>query len=571
MATYLLGVALFSISFLVFLNASVSFVITDIIGKSTGVGDAVGSLGFADELVALIACPVWGLLSDKMGVRYVCVSGYAIIGISLFLFVHARNVYPQLLLGRILFSLGGAATSTMVTAVLPTMTLGLKAAADVDATPPPPRYNDDIHDPSLSHASEATRNTATPIRDQVPSAHSQTKTPDKPKSATSQVAGLVGSFTGLGALLALGIFLPLPARFGEAGYDRATALTSSFYVVGAIALAVGLFCLFGLRNLPGEESKGLHALVSGGSLEPAAYRPNLLHKPAPSISRLTQSLKLGFTDMSIGLGYLGGFVARASSVGISLFIPLFVNFYFSRTGLCPINDVPSDPSSDIKAHCREAYKLAGALSGVSQAVALLCAPIFGWLDGRFGQHFNAPLLVAAVAGVVGYVALGQVEKPDSGGGVWVCMVLLGISQIGAIVCSLSSLSRGIEAEEVEAEVEDTENAEDYWSEEEVDRREEQQDVADEQASLIPSHLQQAPRGRDSARTHLKGTIAGIYSLSGGAGILLLTKLGGYLFDELSPGAPFYMLAIFNAILLAVTAICTIGAEIRRRRSALALS
>lgn len=70
-ATYLLGVCLFSISFLVFLNSSVSFVITDILNQGEGVGDAVGTLGFADELVALVACPVWGILSDRIGVRTV--------------------------------------------------------------------------------------------------------------------------------------------------------------------------------------------------------------------------------------------------------------------------------------------------------------------------------------------------------------------------------------------------------------------------------------------------------------------------------------------------------------------
>lgn len=70
-ATYLLGVALFSISFLVFLNSSVSFVVTDLIGQKDGVGDAVGTLGFADELVALLACPFWGIVSDRLGVRTV--------------------------------------------------------------------------------------------------------------------------------------------------------------------------------------------------------------------------------------------------------------------------------------------------------------------------------------------------------------------------------------------------------------------------------------------------------------------------------------------------------------------
>lgn len=71
--TYLLGVCLFSIAFLVFLNSSVSFVITTLIGQTTKVGDAVGTLGFADELVALVACPAWGVLSDRLGVRTVSV------------------------------------------------------------------------------------------------------------------------------------------------------------------------------------------------------------------------------------------------------------------------------------------------------------------------------------------------------------------------------------------------------------------------------------------------------------------------------------------------------------------
>lgn len=108
-ATYLLGISLFSISFLVFLNSSVSFVVTDLIGQKHGVGDVVGTLGFADELVALVACPAWGLLSDRLGVRWVATIGYAIIGVALAIFVQAKNVYPQLLLARIFFALGASA------------------------------------------------------------------------------------------------------------------------------------------------------------------------------------------------------------------------------------------------------------------------------------------------------------------------------------------------------------------------------------------------------------------------------------------------------------------------------
>jgi MFS family permease len=108
--TYLLGVSLFSISFLVFLNSSVSFVVTDLIGQKHGVGNVVGTLGFADELVALVACPAWGLVSDRLGVRWVATIGYTLIGLALAIFVQARNVYPQLLLARIFFAVGASAS-----------------------------------------------------------------------------------------------------------------------------------------------------------------------------------------------------------------------------------------------------------------------------------------------------------------------------------------------------------------------------------------------------------------------------------------------------------------------------
>lgn len=70
-ATYLLAVCPFSIAFLVFINSSVSFVVTDLINLPSGEGDAVGTLGFADELLAVLACPIWGILSDHIGIRYV--------------------------------------------------------------------------------------------------------------------------------------------------------------------------------------------------------------------------------------------------------------------------------------------------------------------------------------------------------------------------------------------------------------------------------------------------------------------------------------------------------------------
>ncbi|OCL00661.1 uncharacterized protein K441DRAFT_626456 [Cenococcum geophilum 1.58] len=558
-ATYLLCIALFSISFLVFLNSSVSFVIIQRIGQQDNVGDAVGTLGFADELIALVACPSWGVLSDRVGVRTVAVLGYAIVGVSLWVFVQARNVYPQLLLARLFFSFGAAATATMVTAILPTMTFSNSLA---DPRTPSRHPNNTSHTMTPSISSELT----------ITPASFMSRSPTTPPSrnqntgaSTSQLAGLVGTFTGLGALLALGIFLPLPTHFQKGGASPSTAIADSFYVVGAIAILVSFVCLLGLRGLPGEEEKGFQRLLSTKSNKPSESTPS--DRPVLSYPRLLlTSIVLGFKSQNIGLGYLGGFVARASSVAISLFIPLFTNAYFLRTGLCSPAD-PTDPS-DIKHACPRAYLLAAALTGTSQLVALLSAPLFGYLSGRY-KRFNVPLLIAALAGVVGYTAFGALRSPDpkSGDGsvaIFAIVALLGLSQIGCIVCSLALLGRGIQNDEGNGEDSDAAIAHSDLNGDlnaphvssagatplpspPVLQHEETEPLI---PAHTPSHIRYLPPSSRS-RTHLKGSIAGTYSLAGGAGILLLTKAGGALFDSVGPGSPFYMMAGFNLVLLFV--------------------
>lgn len=82
--------------------------------------------------------------------------------------------------------------------------------------------------------------------------------PEKP----SALAGYVGLFTGCGALVALMLFLPLPARFGEMdGVTPAEAVMDSFYVVGIISFFVAAFVFVGLRDLKGEEGKGWRVLL----------------------------------------------------------------------------------------------------------------------------------------------------------------------------------------------------------------------------------------------------------------------------------------------------------------------
>ena len=442
----------------------------------------------------------------------------------------------------------------MVTAILPSMTYKAPESLVPTATQPQAQ-NGASHGATPSISSELT---ITPAR-YTSRSNSPTTGLTAVKTEASpapKLAGIVGMLTGCGALVALLLFLPLPTRFQDGGASRSQSVADSFYVVGAVALVVSVGCLFGLRNLSGEEGKGLKQLLKLKALR--SQDTIMAESRLPSYSKLFQTaVLLGFKDVNIGLGYVGGFVARASSVAISLFIPLYVNAYFISSGICPEDPTEStqDPSI-IKRNCQRAYIVASILTGVSQLIALLCAPVFGYLSSVYTTH-NVPLLLASASGVAGYAAFGKLKSPDPKSddgsfGVFFIVALLGISQIGAIVCSLSLLAKGIETEApVTAEYfaaptsESTAHA--------TNGRMCATNHESASTPLLPSHLRHIGDSSGS-RAALKGSIAGIYSLGGGAGILLLTKLGGLMFDKVDVGSPFYMMAIFNAVLFIVTMI-----------------
>ncbi|KAI0024703.1 hypothetical protein F4780DRAFT_795252 [Xylariomycetidae sp. FL0641] len=625
--TYLLGISLFSIAFLVFLNSAVSFVITDLLGRKKGVGDIVGTLGFVDEIVALVACPVWGLVSDRLGVRWVAVLGYVVVGVSLWGFVGVGNSgggVPGLVGMRILFAVGATAAATMVTAILPVLTGDGKDEPDTRGEPGDNEENSrqegtgEYRDNSiggLDGNGDSNRDsvavslesdvTITPEnfsrpRSSASYAHEGEEDPTTSQEASgkkpSALAGYVGLFTGCGALVALVLFLPLPAQFSKKpGVTPAEAITDSFYVVGAVALVVAIFVFFGLRGLKGEEGKGWRLLLglrskttTAGESSPEASngegkQPN---RPLPYHALLLTSLRLGATDPHIALGYLGGFVARASTVAISLFIPLYVNTYFISHGFC--TGSPHDPSPELKRECRAGYVLSSILSGVAQLVALLCAPLFGYASARALRGFaNLAVAAAAALGIVGYAAFPRLRSPEyadragRGGGpaVFLVVALLGVSQIGAIVCSLGALGRGVLGPDVVLAASPLSSSSSSSAAAAAAAAETatpgRGGARDEMAALLETGRSggaarsRAARARQRrnriARVQLKGSVAGVYSWCGGAAILLLTKLGGWLFDVAAPGAPFYMMALFNAVLL----VASLGIDVvqRRRRAA----
>ena len=452
----------------------------------------------------------------------------------------------------------------MVTAILPAM-ISPRTRNDLE-TPAAPLTPTNGHTVSPSISSELT---ITQLRhlQRTSSKFANSKGTPRPPAPT-RLAGFVGLFTGFGALVALVLFLPLPTTFRNHGIDSGTAVAYSYYVVGAVAFGVAVFVFIGLRNLAGEEEKSLVRLFKPKDLK----NDDLDSAKAHSYARMMlEAVRLGFRNATLALAYLGGFVARASSVGISLFIPLFVNAWFISSGLC---DKVPDKSEAVHPpaanQCRRAYVVAAELTGVSQLIALICAPVFGYMADRY-PRFNAPLLLAALIGILGYISLESPDPKAVEGNLWIfpIMALLGISQIGAIVCSLGLLSRSVLNEDTPTKPFDEEtqnpstvsgpNMNVTVNEQPATNSHTSKPAADSDFNVDEtSGLLSGKQLGKHSRQHLKGSIAGIYSLAGGAGILLLTKLGGYLFDEWSPSAPFYMLALFNGILFVCGLACGIS-------------
>lgn len=118
-------------------------------------------------------------------------------------------------------------------------------------------------------------------------------------SSPTRLAGFVGLLTGCGALLALVVFLPLPARLQRSGIRPADSVTDTYYIVGASSLAVSLLCFIGLRNLQSDKEKSAKSLLKIGYRQKDYLR-----------SQIAEPIKVVFTNPLLGLAYLGSLVAR---------------------------------------------------------------------------------------------------------------------------------------------------------------------------------------------------------------------------------------------------------------------
>jgi len=155
---------------------------------------------------------------------------------------------------------------------------------------------------------------------------------DSGRPVNGKIAGLAGFCTGVGALIAVTVFLPLPRVFIAHGWAMKEAVQSAFYVVASVAFVISVLMFLGLKK---DNSSGLKTLFrkSPESREKGYFR-------------LMSEGFLAAKDPRIALAYTGGLVARAASVAISLFIPTLINHYFVEQGLCTVD--PHAPAEEIK-------------------------------------------------------------------------------------------------------------------------------------------------------------------------------------------------------------------------------
>jgi len=201
---------------------------------------------------------------------------------------------------------------------------------------------------------------------------------------------------------------------------------------------------------------------------------NLHNKHASYYTIIKDGLKAA-RNPKIALAYCSSFAARGDSVVVTSLLSLWINQFEINRGATP----------------EHAASQAGMISGVCQTIALVSAPLFGFLGDRYDRVL-CQLLAAGVASI-GYFFLFLVESPE-GPLMFIAVSIVGIGEIGMVIASQILLTT-------------------------------------------------------EAPDNIRGAVSGFFGLAGSVSVLVSTKLGGYLFDNWRPSAPFFLVGIYNVIVL----------------------
>lgn len=415
-----------SISSLVFINIAQTYVLIDILNyPRTGLGNASGTLAFADELLCVPMVSFWGFLSDRSGRRLVMSSGLALMAAAIFLYPWAKTTFPgsflsffsSLLCFRLLFAIGGSATTAMITALI-----GDYAVA----------------------------------------------------GGRAKVAGFTGMSAGLGALLAALVFTRLPMLFAKLFPSSLMKRSDIIFTFSTTATLILLTAILSAVLMIGPQQSNI----------------------APPLAARIREGVMAIRKPLVAIAYLSGFVARADSIALNLFMGPWVDNYLTQIGVCP------PPKLDDKNYvrCEQAKRLTSNLMSVSHLATLLCAPFFGILSDRLG--LLSSVMVPAAMGVFAFGGLYFTSRPDAWY-MYLFMAFCGFADIGMIISSMALISS------------------------------------------------------QSSATN-RGALSGVFSLFGAVGILVTSKLGGFMFDKLNESAPFSIVSASSAVLVIAILVATLS-------------
>ena len=133
-------------------------------------------------------------------------------------------------------------------------------------------------------------------------------------------------------------------------------------------------------------------------------------------------------------------------------------------------------------------KISAQYFGILSVAIMLWAPLFGFFADKI-DRISAVIIALTIAGS-GYFLLGSIDNPFIPAIIIPACILMGMGESSAII-SCASLAG-----------------------------------------------QQAPE-------KIRGSVMGFFSLSGTIGILILSYIGGLLFDAVGPTAPFIMMGVLN--------------------------
>lgn len=303
------------------------------------------------------------------------------------------------------------------------------------------------------------------------------------KRKNGKYSALLGISTGLGAMFSVSFWLPLPIKLGNYFPDMTEKATLQYSYI--IIGTIAIFVGLALNFFLYDSSEQLRDVNEDN--EYLSYKKIVV-----------TGVRISRNNLKIQLAYAGSFVARSTTVATSIFIPLYVYSYYANHELC------NSSSSPNQQNCHDGYVFSAILTGVAQLLGLLLSPIWGLLldSPKFGK-VNC-LLASSILGVLGTFGLcllnwaNDVYDPRCFS-CFLVISLIGISQIGSIISSMSLVSSF--SYELDANI----------------------------------------------KKSVVGSISGLYSVCGGIGILIITKLGGYLSDRWIV-APFFLLGLFNMLL-----------------------